>query len=141
MTKDELRTQLQAGKTLDDLFTFRLGQECLIFKEHLFPENPKARDEIIYIPDLSLNDLHPDKPCADEECIRLAVATRPAIFWKRSTAANSGRRRSSILSIGSIRVLPSEKAGFSMTKKRSEIERRGLPTPAAQQNICYSKPE
>lgn len=67
MTKDELRTQLQAGKTLDDLFTFRLGQECLIFKEHLFPENPKARDEIIYIPDLSLNDLHPDKPCADEE--------------------------------------------------------------------------
>lgn len=67
MTKDELRTQLQAGKTLDDLFTFRPGQECLIFKEHLFPENQKTHDEIIYIPDLFLNELHPDTPCANEE--------------------------------------------------------------------------
>ena len=73
MTKDELRVHLQSGKTLDDLFIFRPGQECLIFKERLFPENLKAHDEIIYIPDLFLNELHPDTPCANEEEIEETV--------------------------------------------------------------------
>ena len=53
MTKDELRTRLQKGHILDDLFEFQEGQECWIYKAEKFI--PGA--EILYIPDTDLNGI------------------------------------------------------------------------------------
>ena len=56
MTKQELREKLMSGQILDELFHFTRGQECLIFKADKFC----AGDEIIYIPDIDLNEIPVD---------------------------------------------------------------------------------
>ena len=56
MTKEELRTELQRGRTLDELLHFSRGQECLIFKADEF----EPGDEILYIPDIDLNEIPAD---------------------------------------------------------------------------------
>lgn len=53
MTKSELRTKLIKGKTLDELLRFIDGQEATIFKATTFAEGK----DIIYIPDVGLNDI------------------------------------------------------------------------------------
>ena len=58
MTKAELRKKLLEGAVMDDLFTFRDGQECEIFKASQF----EPGDEIIYIPDLALNMIPVTEP-------------------------------------------------------------------------------
>ena len=57
MTREELRNRLLAGETLDSIFRFRHGQECLIFKAEAF----STGDEILYVPDIDLNELPVDK--------------------------------------------------------------------------------
>lgn len=57
-TKDELRHVLEGGATLMDLFEFKPGQECEIFKADQFVEG----EEVIYIPDLSLNNININRP-------------------------------------------------------------------------------
>ena len=54
MTKAECKAQLEDGKTLEQIFPFKCGQECMIFKADSF----RAGNEILYIPDTWLNDLH-----------------------------------------------------------------------------------
>jgi len=51
LTKEELVQRLQDGAKMEDLFSFRPGQDCEIFKTR----NLVLGDKIIYIPDLSLN--------------------------------------------------------------------------------------
>ena len=58
MTKDELRTRLQKGHILDDLFEFQEGQECWIYKAEKFI--PGA--EILYIPDTDPNGIPVAEP-------------------------------------------------------------------------------
>lgn len=53
MTKLVLRAALYSGQKLEDLFEWRSGQDCDIFKADHF----SAGDEIIYIPDVYLNEL------------------------------------------------------------------------------------
>lgn len=53
MKKDELKTKLLAGYTLAYCFEFQAGQECEIFKAPAF----NISDEILYIPDVYLNEL------------------------------------------------------------------------------------
>lgn len=54
MTKEQLRLELLAGKTLSDCFAnFVFGQDCEIVKAGSF----EISDEIIYIPDIDLNEL------------------------------------------------------------------------------------
>ena len=65
MTKNELRDRLKAGYTMDDIFLFSQGQDCLIFKEDRFC----AGEEIIYIPDLFLNQIPTGTPICDDETI------------------------------------------------------------------------
>lgn len=63
LTKDELIHKLQAGAKMEDLFDFRPGQECDIFKTaHFIPG-----DKIIYIPDLSLNKIPTGRPVSGPE--------------------------------------------------------------------------
>lgn len=56
MTKAEAKTRLLAGETMGDIFEFMPGQECMIFKAEEF----STGDEIIYIPDIDLNELPVD---------------------------------------------------------------------------------
>ena len=65
MTKAELRERLLGGAAMDDLFEFRCGQECEIFKATRF----EPGDEIIYIPDLSLNMIPVTDPADDPEAV------------------------------------------------------------------------
>lgn len=59
MTKAELREKLLGGAVMDDLFAFRNGQDCEIFKATRFERS----DDIIYIPDLALNLIPVTEPC------------------------------------------------------------------------------
>ena len=52
MTKNELKMKLGAGAFLVDLFDLTYGQECLIYKG-----NFEISDQIIYIPDVDLNEI------------------------------------------------------------------------------------
>ena len=65
MTKAELREYLKAGYFMNDAFDFGPGQDCEIFKADFF----EAGDEIIYIPDVSLNEIPMNAPITDEEVI------------------------------------------------------------------------
>lgn len=62
MTKEKARADLMTGKTMDALFHFVRGDGCLIFKADTF----QSGDEIIYIPDIALNELVTDRPVADD---------------------------------------------------------------------------
>lgn len=57
MKKAELRNRLMAGEKLVDILPLIAGQDCEIYKAPRF----RADDEIIYIPDVSLNELPVDK--------------------------------------------------------------------------------
>lgn len=54
MTKEYLRKELECGKALKDIFSFTDGQDCTIYKGKF---DLKNREDIIYIPDISLNDI------------------------------------------------------------------------------------
>ena len=70
MTQLELREKLEEGKTLDQLLPFKIGQECLIFKATYFI----AGDEIVYIPDVDLNEVPIYKPITDPEEMRRIIS-------------------------------------------------------------------
>lgn len=53
MTKEELKLHLEQGRTMDEAFALRDGQSCTIYKADQFTEGP----DIIYIPDLALNEI------------------------------------------------------------------------------------
>ncbi len=65
MTKTELRDWLKAGYFMDDAFIFGPGQECEIFKADKF----SGGEEIVYIPDTSLNMIPRGAPITDDEVI------------------------------------------------------------------------
>ena len=54
ITKGCLRKELECGKRLEDIFSFSDGQDCTIFKGKFDLENA---ENIIYIPDIFLNDI------------------------------------------------------------------------------------
>ena len=53
MTKEQLREELECGKTLKELFEFTDGQECLIYNANDF----EVSDNIVYIPDVDMNEI------------------------------------------------------------------------------------
>lgn len=63
MTKEELKKQLEERKTLQGLFQFSVGQECLIFKALEF----QLGSDIIYISDISLHEIPDDCPITEIE--------------------------------------------------------------------------
>lgn len=63
LTKDELRQKLQSGAKMEDMFKFRAGQECDIFKAEDFISG----EEILYIPDLDLNEIPTERPVSGPE--------------------------------------------------------------------------
>jgi len=69
MTKNELWEYLKAGNSMGDAFDFGPGQECEIFKADYF----EPGDEIIYIPDLSLNMIPVWEPVTSDEAIEEVI--------------------------------------------------------------------
>lgn len=70
MTKEEIRRRLLAGETLDSILPFRSGQECEIFKA----ENFALGDEVIYVPDIYLNEIPVDEDLSkDEDWINYSI--------------------------------------------------------------------
>lgn len=59
MTREEAKELLEQGKRIDEIFPLSEGQDCMIYKGE-WPDLPEASDEIIYIPDIDLNDLEDD---------------------------------------------------------------------------------
>lgn len=70
MTKESLKEYLEKGLTMLDLFEFRPGQECEIFKASHF----EISNDICYIPDLYLNEIPLDNPITDPEQIEEVVS-------------------------------------------------------------------
>lgn len=62
INKNELKARLKQGEHLEDIFNFTDGQECLIYKGKF-----EKSDNIIYIPDIYLNELETDTVVEDEE--------------------------------------------------------------------------
>ena len=69
MTKEELWARLARGKTMEELFMIREGQDCPIVKMGF-----QAGDEILYIPDFWLNEIPEDRPITDPERIKEVLA-------------------------------------------------------------------
>ena len=63
LTKQELRSQLQHGQTLNDLLAFGPGQTCEIFKADKFYPG----DVVNYVPDVALNHIPLDRPITAPE--------------------------------------------------------------------------
>lgn len=61
LTKDELELKLAEGSAMVDLFDFGPGQECEIFKAEKFSAGP----QILYIPDVTLNQIPISEPVSD----------------------------------------------------------------------------
>lgn len=63
MTKSTLKAELQNGSVLQNIFNFTDGQECLIYKAFNFVDS----EQIIYIPDIFLNEINIEVALDDEE--------------------------------------------------------------------------
>ena len=63
MTKEALRMKLEAGRIMDELFHYTAGQQCTIYKAAAFTTGA----EVIYIPDICLNDIPMDRPLGNSE--------------------------------------------------------------------------
>ena len=59
MTKQEILKLLRNGVKLNQIFDFISGQECEIYKADDWTQ--AREDDIVYIPDISLNDICIDK--------------------------------------------------------------------------------
>ena len=57
MTRKEVRERIWERGCLSDMFEFTDGQDCIIYKGDWNPG-----DEIIYIPDMYLNEIHINRP-------------------------------------------------------------------------------
>lgn len=62
MKKTDLKAALRSGAKLNDLLSFGPGQDCEIFKADKFCED----DEVIYVPDVSLNEIPLNRPITDQ---------------------------------------------------------------------------
>lgn len=70
ITKECLRKELECGKRLKDLFEFSDGQDCIIYKGKFDLNNA---ENIIYIPDIFLNDIDIDTDFLTEMEIKNAL--------------------------------------------------------------------
>ena len=61
MTKKALKDNLASGACLTELFNLTDGQDCMIYKGKF-----EVSDQIIYIPDVDLNEIETDSVLDDE---------------------------------------------------------------------------
>ena len=66
MNREQVKEELLKGRTLEELFEFQPGQECDIYKGEF-----SRSYEIIYIPDLDLNEIPIHEVVEKEEVDRV----------------------------------------------------------------------
>ena len=71
MTREEVYSALRSGKSLNEIFRFTEGQDCMIYKADSF----EISDNVIYIPDLDLNEVVTDRSLTEEEINRIPMYT------------------------------------------------------------------
>lgn len=71
MTRGEVYSALRSGKSLNEIFRFTEGQDCMIYKADSF----EISDNVIYIPDLDLNEIITDRPLTEEEIEKIPIYT------------------------------------------------------------------
>lgn len=69
MNREQVKKELLKGKTLKELFDFQSGQGCDIYKGDF-----SLSDDILYIPDIDLNEIPVDDVIVKEEVERVADA-------------------------------------------------------------------
>lgn len=74
MTRTELKKALEAGASLEEILPVSDGQECRIVKLSWPADVKNNLEEVIYIPDLSLNEIDYDSECLPLEEIAHIVA-------------------------------------------------------------------
>lgn len=62
MTKEQLKSKLESGCMLCEIFDFVDGQECLIYKGDF-----EVSNQIIYIPDIYLNEIDTESVLSGKE--------------------------------------------------------------------------
>lgn len=65
-----LISRLKNGEILEDLLPLSDGQDCLIYKAETF----SSGEDIIYIPDVFLNEIPYNRPCTSDEDIRAIIS-------------------------------------------------------------------
>lgn len=71
MTRGKVYSALRSGKSLNEIFRFTEGQDCMIYKAGSF----EISDNVIYIPDLDLNEVVTDRSLTEEEINRIPMYT------------------------------------------------------------------
>lgn len=71
MTREEVYSALRSGKSLNEIFRFTEGQDCMIYKAGSF----EISDNVVYIPDLDLNEIITDRPLTEEEIEKIPMYT------------------------------------------------------------------
>lgn len=69
MNREQVKQELQRSRTLAELFEFKMGQECDIYKGEFM-----LSDDIIYIPDTDLNEIPIHGAIEKEEIDRIVNA-------------------------------------------------------------------
>ena len=112
MKKTDLKAALRSGAKLNDLLSFGPGQDCEIFKADKFYED----DEVIYVPDVSLNEIPLNRPITDQNELDEVIGY-----------CYTGRNWQSVCSgtaTGSIR--PRRQMKSKMRRMKSEAERKEI---------------
>lgn len=65
MKKEEVKALMREGKKIDEIFDLSLGQDCLIYKG-AWPADVTSK-EVIYIPDIWLNELDSPEVSVEEK--------------------------------------------------------------------------
>ena len=72
MNKQEAKELLLSGKSIDEIFELSDGQECWIYKSE-WPSDSSS-DQIIYIPDIDLNEMDDGEISVDEKLSHMYTA-------------------------------------------------------------------
>lgn len=73
MKKEDAKGLLERGKKIDEIFDLSLGQDCLIYKALAWPEDVTS-SEVIYIPDIELNELDSPEISVEEKLCYMYTA-------------------------------------------------------------------
>ena len=122
MKKTDLKAALRSGAKLNDLLSFGPGQDCEIFKADKFYED----DEVIYVPDVSLNEIPLNRPITDQNELDevIGYCYTAATSWRSATETGNWQSVCSGTATGSIR--PRRQMKSKMRRMKSEAERKEI---------------
>ena len=110
MNREQVKQELLKGRTLDELFKFQPGQGCDIYKGEF-----SLSDEIIYIPDLDLNEIPVHEAVEKEEVDRVVNAMYSGLDFLEQCGGKEELAKELfdyVLEVASGKKVKAEEAGF-----------------------------